>query len=1343
MSMATSRTRADLNRCLGLWTVVLLLGLSLPAIADEPTLARLSFWVPPEKMAGFEAAYQEQLVPLLKQHGLAESPQRGRATVDSVFSRLFEVAKPSASKDIDAVLNDSVFGATLDELGTRFGNPPAPIRHELALYSVPSGPGRSTLVGPGHAVLTGRDKKHWISYDETDGLVGGLVRAITQDRNGNMWFGHARGGVCRFDGVRFETFSSKDGLPKGEVTAVFQDRGGDIWFGTGAGLARYDGVNFVIYTQQDGLPTNVIRVISQDHQGALWLGTDKGLSRYDGQHFKTFTNQDGLAGNNVSCILQDRQGVLWVGTDGGLCRYDGQQFTSFTVKEGLLSNHVFSILQDHQENLWIGTDKGVSRYDGRAFTNYTTALLGSGVSSIAQDSTGALWFATYKGLGCLVGDHLDFLSVADGLSNEWITRLFVDREGNLWVGTFSNVDCLPYEEGLILTRENGLPESTVWSIAQDREGDMWFGTYSGVCRYDGRQVTTYTQDDGLPGNDIFRILKARNGDLWFGVGGSGICRYDGQRFTSFTPEDGLPSPPIWSLGEDRDGNIWVGTGRGVSRWDGTRFTTFTTVDGLASDWVNAILQDRRGDLWFGTGNGGLSRWDGEHFTNFAAIDGLPGEDVRALFEDDKGQLWVGTAGDFVARWDGERFTTFANADGITGSWGWAIAQDHGGVVWIGSWSGGVSLWDGHLFQSLTQKDGLASNQVRSLYEDRAGNMWVGTTGGVSRIRKTALSPPLVSIDAVVADRRYVNEREVRVSSNVGRIAFEFHGTSFKTRPNGLVYRYRLRDYDRDWQTTRTRRVEYEHLPRGTYTFEVQAVDRDLNYSETPATVAIEVFHQAIVSPVRLAEVHLQDLFASFYKTYNTQPLGTVQVINDSPDSVSATLSFFLPDYMRRPSEQPVSLAPNSTQQVEVKALLDEQVLSQRATVPVQAEVSLAVASGDQSFAAQKKQEIILHGRGALTWAPVGKAAAFITPDDPAVSEFTRSTLVAFEEQVRGLGKPCRNLLRAMVLFEALKAHGVRYIPDANTPYTKVSADRSVVDHISYPAEVLQQKAGDCDDLTVLFCALLENAGVSTALVDAPGHIFLLFDTGVSRQEAYKLPVEEKLYVVRGDRVWVPVEVTKIADGFAAAWQAGAEEVAALGARELREKVVDTAEAWEQYAGVSPAFEGKVVAPGKEVLEEVVGQQHAAVAGLIDAHLARRYLDPLKVNPGDGALWLELAKVYMGLQRYEAAIQSAYDRLIERGGQDAGLLNQLGIAYFLKGDVRQAAYSFQQAVGLAPDDKKMRGNLDKALGALGKGEGLKGKPPAEVAGSEELGAEAVGGAKAGQVEMDEDSFYWGE
>jgi serine phosphatase RsbU (regulator of sigma subunit) len=56
----------------------------------------------------------------------------------------------------------------------------------------------------------------------------------------------------------------------------------------------------------------------------------------------------------------------------------------------------------------------------------------------------------------------------------------------------------------------------------------------------------------------------------------------------------------------------------------------------------------------------------------------------------------------------------------------------------------------------------------------------------------------------------------------------------------MVYRYRLIGYDAESKNTNDRRVEYQNLRRGSYTFEVLAVDRDLVYSESPATVKLKI-----------------------------------------------------------------------------------------------------------------------------------------------------------------------------------------------------------------------------------------------------------------------------------------------------------------------------------------------------------------------------------------------------------------------------------------------------------------------------------------------------------------------
>ena len=87
-----------------------------------PTLARLSFWVSPERTDVFEAAYKKKLVPILTKHDLVESSERGRSTAEGMFSRLIEVETPSemAVKE-RALRNDPAWQEALRRLGMAFG----------------------------------------------------------------------------------------------------------------------------------------------------------------------------------------------------------------------------------------------------------------------------------------------------------------------------------------------------------------------------------------------------------------------------------------------------------------------------------------------------------------------------------------------------------------------------------------------------------------------------------------------------------------------------------------------------------------------------------------------------------------------------------------------------------------------------------------------------------------------------------------------------------------------------------------------------------------------------------------------------------------------------------------------------------------------------------------------------------------------------------------------------------------------------------------------------------------------------------------------------------------------
>jgi ligand-binding sensor domain-containing protein len=75
------------------------------------------------------------------------------------------------------------------------------------------------------------------------------------------------------------------------VLSVFQDSNGDMWFGTdGGGVNKFDGTTWITYTEADGLFSNHIQSISQDSNGIMWFASspiDKGVSEFDGTTWDT------------------------------------------------------------------------------------------------------------------------------------------------------------------------------------------------------------------------------------------------------------------------------------------------------------------------------------------------------------------------------------------------------------------------------------------------------------------------------------------------------------------------------------------------------------------------------------------------------------------------------------------------------------------------------------------------------------------------------------------------------------------------------------------------------------------------------------------------------------------------------------------------------------------------------------------------------------------------------------------------------------------------------------------------------------------------------------------------
>ena len=104
------------------------------------------------------------------------------------------------------------------------------------------------------------------------------------------------------------------------VVSLEVDRQGNVWAGTwGGGLSRFDGKKWVSYTTTEGLPGNHVFMLHQDEKGRLWIGTNNGLTQWqDGKFTKAMTTADGLFANNIFAMATTPEGDLWIGSFGGV-----------------------------------------------------------------------------------------------------------------------------------------------------------------------------------------------------------------------------------------------------------------------------------------------------------------------------------------------------------------------------------------------------------------------------------------------------------------------------------------------------------------------------------------------------------------------------------------------------------------------------------------------------------------------------------------------------------------------------------------------------------------------------------------------------------------------------------------------------------------------------------------------------------------------------------------------------------------------------------------------------------------------------------------------------------------
>ncbi|MDE2954447.1 MAG: triple tyrosine motif-containing protein, partial [Gemmatimonadota bacterium] len=719
----------------------------------------------------------------------------------------------------------------------------------------------------------------WRTYSMVDGLAGVRIEHIAEDSEGYLWFATYDNGVSRFDGDEFQHFTRQDGLVSSHVYFISKDSQNRLWFGTLNGVCWYDGTDFH-HLEGEGIAGRAVQFIYEDREGRIWFGGHYTLGYYDGAVFHDlmplyFGYQPSRSDRSrTQCrgIAEDREGHLWFGFDC-LSRFDGTSFHRYGEEEGFPYSLIsYAVGRDDTGKVWIGQDNNEKVWVGQhnnendlwCYADGTfqpvQVDLGSPLRRIDCDREGRMWFSTSDGVLYQDGDGFSKFMPADGLPHPDVKAVFQDREHQLWIATWGGVGLYDAHSISIFDLRAKVSKGEISQIVQDQRGDIWVGYVSynlkmrkkSVGRFNGEDFALVGIESDFDIDNCFAIHEDHDGYLWFGSQ-KGLFRYDGQKIKKMHTTAGLGKNSISAIAQDSQGQFIFGhwenerkirrevlfvSALKITYQQGEQFQTIYENNEKKDPFsrIGVVIAGHNGELYFFLyhqdfydNDKGFARWHPEEGLKFYGVeDGLIDDRVTDLLLDRAGNLWVATQRG-LACFDGNTFQTFTTEDGLPNNRIRCLLEDRQGHLWLGT-DGGVVHYDGQLFQTIKSPH---IGPVCQILEDRDGAFYFGTVQNTLVRYRRQKTPPKIRLLQIIADQVYENPQDIIVSTTDQQMTFEYKGLSFFTHPRDMLYVYRLKGYDPDWQpATRKMRAYYRDLPPGDYTFEVRAIDRDLNYSET-------------------------------------------------------------------------------------------------------------------------------------------------------------------------------------------------------------------------------------------------------------------------------------------------------------------------------------------------------------------------------------------------------------------------------------------------------------------------------------------------------------------------------
>ena len=333
------------------------------------------------------------------------------------------------------------------------------------------------------------------------------------------------------------------------------------------------------------------------------------------------------------------------------------------------------------------------------------------------------------------------------------------------------------------------------------------------------------------------------------------------------------------------------------------------------------------------------------------------------------------------------------------------------------------------------------------------------------------------------------------------------------------------------------------------------------------------------SNLEITDEQLQPLFPVFYAHYSDNPFGTITIQNNEEAAINDVKVYFNNQYMLTKTLVGSfnKIEQGEAVDVEITALLNESILGQLSDSITDGTIYIEYKLLNKSKDFSHNLSFTTLSRNSMTWADDRQAAAFVSPRDASALKFARQVKSIVKGSLRK-DIPI-NIQYAGALFCALKEYGINYVIDPTSAYSDNTGSLSI-DFLQFPYQTLSYHGGDCDDLSIMNCSLLEAIGIETAFITIPGHIYIAFDSGIAPEKAAQV-VPRGCFVEYDNKAWIPYEITLCTDTFELALRTGYSQWVKAGEEAV---IIPLKDAWKAFKAVSvPEAEESITAPNSNTL----------------------------------------------------------------------------------------------------------------------------------------------------------------